>query len=34
VGPGFEFADFSLAIDSPDVAERIAAAGPEVARFI
>jgi uncharacterized protein len=34
VGPGFEFADFSLAIDWPDVAERIAAAGPELARFI
>jgi hypothetical protein len=34
VGPGFEFADFSLAIDWPDVVERIAAAGPELARFI
>ena len=34
VGPGFEFADFSLAVDWPDVASRIANAGPDVARFI
>jgi predicted cupin superfamily sugar epimerase len=34
VGPGFEFADFSLAIDWPEVAARIADAGPDLARFI
>ena len=34
VGPGFEFADFSLAVDWPDVASRIANAGPDLARFI
>ncbi|PYP20904.1 MAG: cupin [Gemmatimonadetes bacterium] len=34
VGPGFEFADFSLAVDWPDVASRIANAGPDVAGFI
>jgi len=34
VGPGFDFADFSLAVDWPDVASRIANAGPDVARFI
>jgi predicted cupin superfamily sugar epimerase len=34
VGPGFEFADFSLAINWPEVAARIASAGPDLARFI
>lgn len=34
VGPGFEYADFSLAIDWPEVAARIADAGPDLARFI
>ena len=34
VGPGFEFADFSLAVDRPDIATRIADAGPDLARFI
>lgn len=34
VGPGFEFADFSLAVDSPEAASRIASAGPDAARFI
>lgn len=34
VGPGFEFADFSLAIDWPEVAARIADGGPDLARFI
>jgi predicted cupin superfamily sugar epimerase len=34
VGPGFDFADFSLAVDFPEVAERIARAGPDLARLI
>ncbi len=34
VGPGFEFADFALAGDMPEVAARIATAGPDLARFI
>ncbi len=34
VGPGFEFADFSLLVDWPEVAARIAKAGPDLARFI
>ena len=34
VGPGFEFADFSLAVDRPDIATHIADAGPDLARFI
>src|SRR6266702_3254941 len=34
VGPGFEFADFSLAVDRQDIAARIADAGPDLARFI
>ncbi len=34
VGPGFEFADFSLAGDWPDVAARIAKASPDLERFI
>lgn len=34
VGPGFDFADFSLAIDWPEVAERIANAGQDLARLI
>ena len=34
VGPGFDFADFALAMDWPDVAARIASAGPDLARFI
>lgn len=34
VGPGFEFGDFSLAVDWPEVAARIANAGPDLARFI
>lgn len=34
VGPGFEFADFSLAADWPEIAGKIANAGPDLARFI
>lgn len=34
VGPGFEFADFSLAVDSPEIAAKIANAGPDLARFL
>ena len=34
VGPGFEFADFTLAVDWPEIAARIANAGSDLARFI
>jgi predicted cupin superfamily sugar epimerase len=34
VGPGFDFADFALAIDWPEVAARIVNAGQDLARFI
>jgi uncharacterized protein len=34
VGPGFEFVDFTLAIDYPDIAAKIANAGQDLARFI
>lgn len=34
VGPGFDFADFALAVDSPNIAARIADAGPDLTRFI
>ena len=34
VGPGFEFADFALAVDWPEVATRIANAGSDCARFV
>ncbi len=34
VGPGFDFADFSLVADLPDTAARIAKAGPDLATFI
>ena len=34
VGPGFEFADFTLAVDDPEIAAKIANAGPDLARFI
>lgn len=34
VGPGFEFADFSLAADWPEIASKIAKSGPDLARFI
>src|SRR5580765_1486709 len=34
VGPGFDFADFSLAVDWPEIAAKIADAGPDLARFI
>jgi predicted cupin superfamily sugar epimerase len=34
VGPGFDFADFALARDWPDIATRIANAGPDLAGFI
>ncbi len=34
VGPGFDFADFSLGVDWPEVAARIANAGSDLARFI
>ena len=34
VGPGFDFADFSLAVDWPEVAAKIASAGPDLTRFI
>jgi hypothetical protein len=34
VGPGFEFADFSLALDWPDAAARIADGGSDLTRFL
>jgi len=34
VGPGFEFTDFSLAVDWPEVAARIASAGKDLAALI
>ena len=34
VGPGFDFADFALAVDWPEIAARIASAGPDLTRFI
>ena len=34
VGPGFDFADFSLAVDWPEIAAKIASAGPDLARYI
>lgn len=34
VAPGFEFADFSLAVDWPEIAAKIAHAGPDLAKFI
>lgn len=34
VGPGFDFADFSLAVDHPNIATRIADAGSDLARYI
>ena len=34
VGPGFDFADFSLAVDWPEIAAKIASAGPDLTRFI
>lgn len=34
VGPGFDFADFSLAVDWPEITAMIAKAGPDLARFI
>jgi len=34
VGPGFEFADFSLAADVPEIAARIATAAPDLTKFI
>jgi uncharacterized protein len=34
VGPGFDFADFSLVIDWPEIATKITNAGPDLARFI
>ena len=34
VGPGFDFADFSLVADSPEIASRISNAGRDLARFI
>jgi len=34
VGPGFEFPDFSLAVDLPEITARIANAGPDLRRFI
>jgi len=34
VGPGFEFTDFSLAVDWPEIAAKIANAGPDLAKFI
>lgn len=34
VGPGFEFADFSLAVNWPEIATSITNAGPDLARFI
>lgn len=34
VGPGFEFSDFSLAVDSAEVAGKIASAGQDLAKYI
>lgn len=34
VGPGFDFADFTLAVDWPEVLARIASTDPNLARFI
>ncbi|HTI06731.1 MAG TPA: cupin domain-containing protein [Gemmatimonadales bacterium] len=34
VGPGFDFADFSLAVDWPEIAAKIASAGADLARYI
>jgi len=34
VGPGFEFADFSLVVDWPEIAARIANAGSDLPKFI
>ena len=34
VAPGFEFADFSLAVDWPEIASKLAHAGADLARFI
>lgn len=34
VGPGFAFADFTLAIDWPDMAAQIAGAGADLTRFL
>ena len=34
VGPGFEYADFQLLADLPDVPGRLARAGPDAERFI
>lgn len=34
VGPGFEFADFTLAVDHADIAAKIASAGPDLGRFV
>ena len=34
VAPGFDFADFSLAVDRPQIAAKIASAGPDLMRFI
>jgi len=34
VGPGFEFADFSLLADTPDVASRFRARHPDLADLI
>ena len=34
VGPGFEFNDFALAVDHPEVATKIASAGADLERFI
>jgi predicted cupin superfamily sugar epimerase len=34
VGPGFDFADFALATDFPEVAARIAGGGTELTKFL
>ena len=34
VGPGFEFVDFTLAIDYPEIVAKISNADPDLARFI
>lgn len=34
VGPGFEFADFSLLVDTGDIMTRLERAGPDVTRYI
>jgi predicted cupin superfamily sugar epimerase len=34
VGPGFEYSDFELLADRPDLAERLSRASPEIRLFV